>query len=115
MSGETDAFAEAAVRADRAAAASDPVGGPAIVGEDGGTEGGCIEKAEDILGNIRALKEKQSELRAQRKAVSKQLRNQSKRVSRIRKRARLLSDGDLVALLKMRQESSKDDTPSTSS
>ena len=50
------------------------------------------------------LKEQQCQMRVARKAVSKQLRNQSKRVSRIRKRARLLSDGDLVALLKMRHD-----------
>ena len=61
-------------------------------------------KAEDILGCIRLLKQQQSQLREQRKAVNKNLRNQSKRVSRIRKRARLLSDGDLVALLKMRHD-----------
>ena len=61
-------------------------------------------RAEDILGCIRLLKQQQSQLREQRKAVNKQLRNQSKRVSRIRKRARLLSDGDLVALLKMRHD-----------
>ena len=62
------------------------------------------ERAEDILGSIRMLKEQQCQMRVARKAVSKQLRNQSKRVSRIRKRARLLSDGDLVALLKMRHD-----------
>ena len=61
-------------------------------------------RAEDILGCIRLLKEEQSHLREQRKVVNKQLRNQSKRVSRIRKRARLLSDADLVALLRMRHD-----------
>jgi hypothetical protein len=61
-------------------------------------------RAEDILGCIRLLKEEQSHLREQRKVVNKQLRNQSKRVTRIRKRARLLSDADLVALLKMRHD-----------
>ena len=53
-------------------------------------------RAEDVLGSIRMLKQQQSQLREQRKIVNKQLRNQSKRVSRIRKRARLLTDGDLV-------------------
>ena len=61
-------------------------------------------RAEDILGCIRLLKEEQSQLREKRKVVNKQLRNQSKRVTRIRKRARLLSDADLVALLKMRAD-----------
>ena len=66
--------------------------------------GNAALRAEDILGCIRLLKQQQSQLREQRKAVNKQLRNQSKRVSRIRKRARLLSDADLVALLKMRHD-----------
>ena len=61
-------------------------------------------RAEDILGCIRLLKEEQCHVREQRKLVNKQLRNQSKRVARIRKRARLLSDADLVALLKMRHD-----------
>ena len=65
---------------------------------------GAAVKEEDILGCIRSLKEQQSQLREQRKACNKLLRNQSKRVSRIRKRARLLSDADLVALLKMRHD-----------
>ena len=61
-------------------------------------------KAEDILGCIRGLKKEQAQLREQRKVVQKLLRNQSKRVSRIRKKARLLTDADLVALLKMRHD-----------
>ena len=80
-----------------AAAASGPAG--SSTGPDA-----AALRAEDILGCIRLLKQQQSQLREQRKAVNKQLRNQSKRVSRIRKRARLLSDADLVALLRMRHD-----------
>ena len=79
-----------------AAAASGPLG--SSTGPD------AELRAEDVLGCIRLLKQQQSQLREQRKVVNKQLRNQSKRVSRIRKRARLLSDADLVALLKMRHD-----------
>ena len=60
-----------------------------------------FDVAEDILGHIRALKDQQLELKNARKIVTKQLRNQSKRMARIRKKARLLSDRDLLALLKM--------------
>lgn len=70
---------------------------------------------EDILGRIKELKEKQQALRLVKKTVAKQLRNETKRVSRIRKRARLLSDGDLVALLKMRADSVKPDPALSSS
>ena len=79
-----------------AAAASGPLG--SSTGPD------AELRAEDVLGCIRLLKQQQSQLREQRKVVNKQLRNQSKRVSRIRKRARLLSDADLVALLRMRHD-----------
>ena len=79
-----------------AAAASGPAG--SSTGPD------AELRAEDVLGCIRLLKQQQSQLREQRKVVNKQLRNQSKRVSRIRKRARLLSDADLVALLRMRHD-----------
>ena len=60
------------------------------------------KKEIDILGNIKALKEQQKNLRDERLKVGKQLRNEEKRRMRLRKRARQLSDGDLVALLKMR-------------
>ena len=66
-----------------------------------------LEKAKkeiDILGHIKALKEQQKNLKDERKRVSKVLRNEEKRRMRLRKRARQLSDGDLVALLKMRSD-----------
>ena len=56
------------------------------------------------MGHIRALKEQQLELKNARNIVAKQLKNQSKRMARIRKKARLLSDSDLLALLKMRKD-----------
>lgn len=73
-----------------------------------------MEKAKkdiDILGNIKALKEQQNQLRAERKLVAKQLRNEEKRRMRLRKRARQLSDVDLVALLKMRSDGKADPAP----
>ena len=69
------------------------------------------KKEIDILGNIRALKEEQKTLRDQRKVVSKQLRNEEKRRMRLRKRARQLSDVDLVAVLKMRSDVKADAAP----
>ena len=66
-----------------------------------------LEKAKkeiDILGHIKALKEQQKNLKDERKRVSKVLRNEEKRRMRLRKRARQLSDGDLVAWLKMRSD-----------
>ena len=69
------------------------------------------KKEIDILGSIRALKEEQKTLRDQRKVVSKLLRNEEKRRIRLRKRARQLSDVDLVAVLKMRSDVKADGAP----
>ena len=69
------------------------------------------KKEIDILGNIKALKEQQKNLRDERLKVGKQLRNEEKRRMRLRKRARQLSDGDLVALLKMRSVGQADSAP----
>ena len=59
------------------------------------------------MGHIRALKEQQLELKNARNIVAKQLKNQLKRMARIRKKARLLSDSDLLALLKIRKDNHK--------
>ena len=69
------------------------------------------KKEIDILGNIKALKEQQKNLRDERLKVGKQLRNEEKRRMRLRKRARQLSDGDLVALLKMRSVGKAENAP----
>ena len=69
------------------------------------------KKEIDILGNTKALKEQQKNLRDERLKVGKQLRNEEKRRMRLRKRARQLSDGDLVALLKMRTVGKADSAP----
>jgi lipid II:glycine glycyltransferase (peptidoglycan interpeptide bridge formation enzyme) len=58
----------------------------------------------DVLANIKALREQQALLRAERKRVSRWLRNEEKRKSRLRKRARQLSDADLLTVLRMRSE-----------
>ena len=63
-----------------------------------------FKKADDILASIRSLKNQQSELRKQKLIIAKQLRNQEKRKSRLKKKARLLSDVDLLALIRMRSD-----------
>ena len=97
-SSATDAIvgidADASGTASAAAATGGASKSPAILGE----------ATEDIFGHICALKEQQLELNNARKIVAKQLNNQSKRMARIRKKARLLSDSDLLALLKIRKD-----------
>ena len=100
-SSATDAIvgidADASGTASAAAATGGASKSPAILGE----------ATEDILGHIRALKEQQLELKNARKIVAKQLKNQSRRMARIQKKARLLSDSDLLALLKIRKDNQK--------
>ena len=93
-----------------AAAAS---GAPTAVTEVG-TDAGLLRSvnppdaavAEPLLTGIARLKAEQAQLRADRKRVSKELRNAEKRRTRLRKRARQLSDADLVAVLQMRETDS---------
>ena len=58
---------------------------------------------DDLLTKIKALKEEQSTLRNQKKAVAKDLRNIERRRKRLKKKAKQLSDADLVAVMRMRQ------------
>ena len=58
---------------------------------------------EPLLSGIARLKAEQANLRAERKRVAKELKNAEKRRARLRKRARQLSDQDLVAVLQMRE------------
>ena len=71
--------------------------------------GGVGPDLPESLGrSIDRLKEEQARLRADRKRVAKELRNASKRKTRLRKRARQLSNDDLLAVLVMRQNTEED-------
>ena len=87
-----------------AAAASVAVGGEPFVDDTAIARQVAAKSKDDILGSIKRLRDQQNALRQERKLVAKNLRNEEKRRKRLRKKARMLSDGDLVALLKMRAE-----------
>ena len=57
-----------------------------------------------VYKHIQALRTSQSELRAQRKLVAKELKNAQKRRRRLKARARQLSNDDLLAVLLMRKD-----------
>ena len=73
------------------------------------------ETGQELLNAIADLKQQQATLGAQKKKVSKELRNAEKKKTRLKKKARQLSDKDLVTVLQMRQaqleESSPDSKP----
>ena len=62
----------------------------------------AAEPPEPLLAGIARLKTEQAELRAERKRISKELKNAERRRTRLRKQARQLSDADLVAVIQMR-------------
>ena len=57
-----------------------------------------------MLEEIQRLKEEQRKLRLDKKQVAKDLKNAERRRGRLKKRAKLLSDTDLVAVLSLRQQ-----------
>ena len=69
---------------------------------DMATGAACGPAPEPLIQGIERLKKEQAALRAQRKRVARELKNAEKRRTRLKKRARNLSDGDLLAVLQMR-------------
>ena len=61
-----------------------------------------MRTGEDLDWKIKGLKETQAALKAERKRVKTTLENAERRRSRLRKRAKLLTDADLVEVLMMR-------------
>ena len=98
------------------AGGSAPVAGPAQPASSAAAAASVVEQlqqqgggADELLNCISRLKEEQTTLRAERKKVAKALKNAEKRRSRLKKKARQLSDTDLVAVLHMRAASQKSD------
>jgi hypothetical protein len=67
------------------------------------TEGASGAAADSVAARIEQLRVQQANLRLQKKEVSKALKNARRQKSRLVRRARLLSDGDLLQVLLMRR------------
>ena len=63
-----------------------------------------------LLPEIQRLKAEQAALRAKKQQVAKELKNAERKRSRLKKRAKLLSDSDLVAVMMLRVAEKKDTT-----
>jgi transcription initiation factor IIF auxiliary subunit len=61
-----------------------------------------------LLGSIASLKEQQKAIREQRKANAKSLKNAQRRKTRLKRKARELSNDDLLQVLTMREEDEKE-------
>ena len=67
-----------------------------------GSSGPALDPGQSILSAISALKASQKRLREEKKALSRDLRNAERRRSRLKKRAKMLSDADLLAVISLR-------------
>ena len=54
-------------------------------------------------GEVMRLRNKSKELRAEKKSITRNLRNAQRRTTRMQKRAKNLSDADLLSVMRMRQ------------
>ena len=72
--------------------------------------------ADPVRLSIQQLMAEQLKIRAQKKAIAQAMRNEKRKQSRLRKRARMMTDEDLVAVLMMRKQNggSKQDASSAS-
>lgn len=101
--GEVTAAAAAASPASGAPPA--PLAGAAGALEPAAAPGPAVSKGESkLMLDIRALKAEQDTLRAERKRVAKELKSAERRKSRLKKRARQLSDGDLLLVMALRKD-----------
>ena len=80
-----------------ASSSSGSAGLAALLAEVPGPAGG-----EQLGDAIARLKREQDDVRANRKRVTKELKNAQKRKQRLKKRAKQLSDTDLVSVLQLR-------------
>ena len=67
-----------------------------------GERDAVADVGKSMLEEIAALKQKQKEARDAKVLAQRQLHNAERRRSRLKKRARMLSDGDLLAVISMR-------------
>ena len=63
---------------------------------------GVADPGKDLLDEITALKEEQRKAKEKKLAITKDLRNANRRRQRLKKRAKALSDSDLLAVISLR-------------
>ena len=111
ISVEPAAFGDTAPRSAGATASAEDIprgvgARPLAGGGLGEALGAVMGGDEQLLAQIARLKSEQAVLRDNKKKVAKDLKNAEKRRGRLKKKARQLSDADLVAVLHMRHDNS---------
>ena len=89
------------------------VGGRASKAEKAAVgKSGSVGKAANLHDDIRRLKEEQKALKDQKKVLNRTLENAMRRRTRLQKKARLLSEQDLLDVWRMRNEKPLGDSAS---
>ena len=70
----------------------------------GSSADGAVAPSLDLRANIAALKEQAKELKTTKMQVNKALRNAEKKRARLKRKARELTDADLLQVIKLRQD-----------
>ena len=85
---------------------SEPVSGPLPPWRRAlaASSSGAVAPPEDLRANITRLKEEAKTLKVEKVKVSKALRNAEKKRSRLKRKARELTDEDLVQVLQLRED-----------
>ena len=76
---------------------------------------GSVLPADPMKSKLQALKAEQDAMRVKKQQLRKAMKNAKRQVSRLKKRARLLTDEDLVAVLLMRRTRLEDGSTASSS
>ena len=102
-----DAFIDGDVRVEPAPAAEEDTTRARVEAVSGeptaaSSSGQAVDPGQSILVAISTLKAQQKKLRDDKKALSRDLRNAERRRSRLKKRAKQLSDADLLAVISLR-------------
>ena len=102
-----DAFSDGDVRVEPAPAAEEETTRARVEAVSGeptaaSSSGPAPDPGQSILDSISTLKAQQKKLREDKKALSRELRNAERRRSRLKKRAKQLSDSDLLAVISLR-------------
>ena len=67
------------------------------------SSGRAFDPGQSLLSDISSLKEQQKKLREAKRNLSRDLRNAERRRSRLKKKAKMLSDSDLLAVISLRK------------
>ena len=97
------------------AAAASPRPAQSEASSPGGSSSGAFDQESDLLKRIKDLADTQKALKQQKKECAKEMKNALKRKKRLSDKASVLSDADLLEVLRMRKARKDSMQPSQNS